>query len=409
MKQIFLVLLAAAITLIGFVSAEPNVSSISGSVVNGDSVIISGSGFGVHLDYSPTEGYLPAAWTDFESGYVDYDVWARLGPGPELAVDQQRINSAVSARSGGDLRNFTNVFGEELINELPRSFYNPNAADSQILFMSGWFMFPNGTFHALTHNVAEQCKFISTLDVNNSANQYWNIPGWQGDTEVDLKMNFEDGRGAADPVELRMYGPTGNAVINENEWHRFDIAVDVTKGYGLKESRFYADGKEYTTDSNRYFREDCDPCPRHFVGSFFIRYIRNAGWYQYFDDAFVDNSWARVEICNESIWDESRRRHCEIQIPTAWSDDSITVTVNQGSFNDTGAAYLFVVDENGSASEGYPITFSTGTHKADLNDDGVISMAELISFIARWKANDNVTKADVEGARDIWFTGGIYT
>ena len=35
-------------------------------------------------------------------------------------------------------------------------------------------------------------------------------------------------------------------------------------------------------------------------------------------------------------------------------------------------------------------------------------MPELISFIARWKANDNVTRVEVEEARDIWFTGGVY-
>ncbi|MEA1925000.1 MAG: hypothetical protein U9M95_03935, partial [Candidatus Altiarchaeota archaeon] len=47
-------------------------------------------------------------------------------------------------------------------------------------------------------------------------------------------------------------------------------------------------------------------------------------------------------------------------------------------------------------------------HKADLNDDGVINMPELMAFIARWKANDNVTNQEVEEVRDIWFNGGVY-
>jgi len=45
---------------------------------------------------------------------------------------------------------------------------------------------------------------------------------------------------------------------------------------------------------------------------------------------------------------------------------------------------------------------------ADLNDDGVIDMPELMLFIARWKAGDGVSKAEVEEARDIWFVGGVY-
>ena len=47
-------------------------------------------------------------------------------------------------------------------------------------------------------------------------------------------------------------------------------------------------------------------------------------------------------------------------------------------------------------------------HKADLNDDGLIDMRELMAYIARWKSNDGVTKTEVEEVRDIWFNGGVY-
>ena len=128
----------------------------------------------------------------------------------------------------------------------------------------------------------------------------------------------------------------------------------------------------------------------------------------YMDDIYLDSTQARVEICNESEWNESRVRHCEIQIPVAWSDMQINFTVNQGSFKPGEQAYLFVIDANGTASEGYPVTFGGGGHNADLNDDGIINMPELMAFIARWKAGDGVSKTEVEEARDIWFTGGMY-
>jgi len=47
-------------------------------------------------------------------------------------------------------------------------------------------------------------------------------------------------------------------------------------------------------------------------------------------------------------------------------------------------------------------------HQADTNQDSVINMPELIAFIARWKTGDGVTKQEVEGARNIWFSGGVY-
>ncbi|MCD4683217.1 MAG: hypothetical protein K8R86_08045 [Bacteroidales bacterium] len=80
-------------------------------------------------------------------------------------------------------------------------------------------------------------------------------------------------------------------------------------------------------------------------------------WY---DDFYIDNSWARVEIGDNASYDSCSLR--EIQIPTAWSSGgtSITATVNQGSFPTGEAYYLFVVDAKGVASAGYPVSFAAG-------------------------------------------------
>jgi hypothetical protein len=73
---------------------------------------------------------------------------------------------------------------------------------------------------------------------------------------------------------------------------------------------------------------------------------------------FLDFTQARVEISKNSKWDESRQIHKEIQIPTAWSSSSITVRLNQGSFQNGETAYLYVIDENGNVnSQGYPVKF----------------------------------------------------
>ena len=75
----------------------------------------------------------------------------------------------------------------------------------------------------------------------------------------------------------------------------------------------------------------------------------------YIDDAYIDNTWARVEICSGATW--LNKGGCEIQSPTAWSDTSVTVTVNQGAFNSGGTAYIYVVNDNGNVSPGYSVTF----------------------------------------------------
>jgi hypothetical protein len=69
---------------------------------------------------------------------------------------------------------------------------------------------------------------------------------------------------------------------------------------------------------------------------------------------YVDNTRARVEIGNASTFAASTQR--EPQIPTAWSDNSISVNVNNGAFPSGSKVYLFVIDKNGVPSPGYPIT-----------------------------------------------------
>jgi len=64
-------------------------------------------------------------------------------------------------------------------------------------------------------------------------------------------------------------------------------------------------------------------------------------------------------------------------------------------------------------TDDFNITFSVNAssvqHKADKNNNSIINMPELMSFISRWKANaTDVSKAEVEEARGIWFGGGGY-
>ena len=67
--------------------------------------------------------------------------------------------------------------------------------------------------------------------------------------------------------------------------------------------------------------------------------------------------WQRVEFGNASTYSDCTHR--EIQVPTAWSSDSLSITVNQGTFEDGENSFLFVVDADGNVSNGFPITIGT--------------------------------------------------
>lgn len=79
----------------------------------------------------------------------------------------------------------------------------------------------------------------------------------------------------------------------------------------------------------------------------------------YVDDVYLDKTRARVELGNAPTYSSCTNR--EPQIPSSWSNTSITTTLNKGRFNSGDTAYLFVIDANGVPSPGYPITIGAPT------------------------------------------------
>ena len=70
--------------------------------------------------------------------------------------------------------------------------------------------------------------------------------------------------------------------------------------------------------------------------------------WRYYDDIYVDTTLARVVLAEQPTLSDASI--VEVQIPSAWSDSSITATVNLGKFAPGQTAYLFVVDASGAAS-----------------------------------------------------------
>ncbi|WP_318556466.1 hypothetical protein [Geobacter anodireducens] len=76
-------------------------------------------------------------------------------------------------------------------------------------------------------------------------------------------------------------------------------------------------------------------------------------------EIYADNTLARVEICNAAT--KSSSSHCEIQLPQlVWIDGQLQIKVNQGSLPDNSTAYLYVIDASGNTSSGKQITFGSG-------------------------------------------------
>jgi hypothetical protein len=87
----------------------------------------------------------------------------------------------------------------------------------------------------------------------------------------------------------------------------------------------------------------------------------------YYDDIYVavgNGARARVEIGNQSTY--SSCTNIAVSTVTAWNDNQVSVTIRKGSFGQGQAAFLFVVDANGTVNTtGYPITVGNSINSQD--------------------------------------------
>ena len=424
MKKSVLVLLVASITL-GGLGGNARAQEISGinqsSISNGDSVVVNGSGFGIK------DPIAPLLWDDFENGtsgetLKGWDMHFYGGPDPIPPRYSNRIvreGSSMSAEVNFD-NQYRSDFGFD--RNGTREFYELFISFYAYLDFRGELSRNYKIFRAYSGAPDDHSVLTVTTFPFNAGNSWlFSVIG-----NVDYLSHYTEDKWQQYEIWIKMYPDHTEGMFWHDGQSMFDPGLPAdNSGHGMDELRlghYLAQDLKICTDPDSpHYLEDCGicadgswttPCYSDFCQGtceFTTLGCDSRGGCNgsvYFDDVYFSQNRARIEICNSFDW--LNRKHCEIQIPTAWSDNSITFTVNQGSFNEGETAYLFVIDANGTASEGYPVTFGGGGHNADLNDDGIINMPELIAYLARWKASDGVTKAEVEGARDIWFTGGDY-
>jgi hypothetical protein len=100
------------------------------------------------------------------------------------------------------------------------------------------------------------------------------------------------------------------------------------------------------------------------IGGYHRNYGNNDGSdtarnFRYFDDIYFDTTFARVMLANNQNYENATI--IEPQIPSAWSDSSITVSVNQGALDSCKTYYLFVFDSNNIHNTvGHPIRIVSG-------------------------------------------------
>lgn len=318
----------------------PGISSISGPWNDNDSIVISGSLFGT----KPLG--TPVGWDNVESGSFK-PVWTHT---TGLSVNNTNNRHARSLYNG--FHNFKSG--------TPGNGYFTGGSDSPVWFVQYWFRLDDnfdwgnsayGTANANNANV-KYFRLWSTGSINE--NFVIATHGFSGGSSLWTNENIS---GSSAYFWRTSDGASTHTSMTKGVWHSLEFEFrdsDINTGNG--EIRMWFDGVKKLDVNNMITRKVHANFKRPYNVGFYDSWndTNTDDDFYYIDDVFIDNSWARVMLGNASTFDACTVR--EIQPTRTWSDTTISVRANPGSFTTGQTAYLYVVDAAGVPSPGYAIT-----------------------------------------------------
>ena len=316
----------------------PAISGISGTVGAGQTVTVSGSGFGSHASYNNVSDtwnggqYLNFRFKDFEDATLNsHGFYAQSGGSPwtPTATD-------LSIQSGGPTNSTS--FMRRMYGQENGGLSADVAGAGNQLYTTFKFMVPSGT----------QSGKLFRFYADSPQNNVWISTGCS-----DLWVRGFSECTATSCANAQVQWGTGPQ-LTAGVWHRLEFWVNADTNTVTAS----VDGAVNWTMSN--WLNSTLALNGHTVDyPNMIDGARDAscppvGSYNY-DDIFVDFTQARVEIGDASTW--AAVQHKEVQIPVSWSASSVQIKVNKGEFTTGTQAWLYVVDSNGAVNpNGTPVT-----------------------------------------------------
>lgn len=332
--SVSVILLAAAAP----VFAQPQVQGATGTFATGQTVTIAGASFGSKVPAAPV------LYDNFDAGTTGAVIsggWylsaSQSGKRPSYSTTRLRTSgkSAFQDFTGGNYNSTLGLTGMEVGR----------------LYVSGWY------FSEMSGAASRNFKPFA---FRGGAAGDW------GDPEGRLDVYPVNGAGSGHMYVADCDGHTllnnwnlgGTAWVN-NQWTRLESWMDHGTPNGNNAVWSITRNCQPWVENRGSFMETATSC--NYTNLYLTSYFAtDTGTPQpelrmYWDELYVDNTRARVEVGNASTW--AACTHREIQIPQAWGATSITVRANAGAFTPGATAYVYVVNADGVANaQGYPIT-----------------------------------------------------
>jgi len=299
--------------------AVPNPTGVNGTLTHGESVTISGSGFGTKATAAPNLFDKCESYTGLSNG----DAIPGAGSNPIYGGDTLSYYNTTSGEQRGTL-SVANYHSHTDKNYVDGRMISGSPS---FLYLSYWFR----TNTSVPHEAAKYVRLSQYLDGDETYHTLDFAP------MLSQVFHFD----TCQLVDWTDYYPSTNT------WHFIELWLDNT-------SHLYT----VRTDGATLLALDYSTCPLTFD------YLWKVGWdsgtgdqiVSFVDDIYYDGSQSRVMIGNASTY--ANCTASEMQPASSWSTSSIAVTLNQGSFADSSTAYVYVIDSDGAVnSSGHEITF----------------------------------------------------
>ena len=337
----------------------PTISNVSESTTT-----ISGSGFGVG-------GTTNITWDNFEDGAVN--TTATVGTWGSV--------NALGASSQSRHSNSHYAAHHNFTRDATAGVRGINSVLGQKWFIQYWvkldsFDWGTGLYGSNSQHLSN-IKFLRLWNPGSITENFYTAFDWSlNGNSVSYPENVQG-------ATMNYYdSPFSKSSLSDNQWHllQFEFIDSSSPGSADAVFKVWHNGQLVENRTGFVGRTTSDLKRPFFIG-FYSAWGPNTALGEttrepndyYMDDVYAAPTLARVELGNASTYDACTHR--EIQVPSAWSDTSITITPDKGSFSDSDNAYLFVVNADGVPSAGYELT---GGNPGDVNDDGVVNVLDLI-------------------------------
>lgn len=319
--------------------ADPLITAAPAVVVHGTSITISGSGFGLHPDFNAGA----ATWkgqVHLAAGFKDFEDGSLTSGGFDSG---NRLIENVSIAAGGPAHSTGHLTTTAINSRLTSYGITQSGNDQGTLFTSFWYK------QAGTHRSGKMWRWFFGPDSSND-----NLYVAAGPPGSPAQLVLAGDYMAQNAPALRSaYGPQ----FATDVWHKLEIFASKPRNAYV----VHMDGVEYlniAAQSSTMWSHPHTMAPDgHTVDMPSMSERGDVSPFNY-DDVYIDYTQARVELAAGGTW--ATRGICNTQIPIAWSDTTVRVMVNQGSFA-PGQRYLYVVTADGRVNaSGIPVSCTPG-------------------------------------------------